>query len=60
MSNAIRFFELNTGVKIPSVGLGTWQASPGVVDDSVAATVKFGYRHIDCAQLYDNEKEVVH
>ncbi|XP_048610508.1 NADPH-dependent aldo-keto reductase, chloroplastic-like [Brassica napus] len=58
MSNAIRFFELNTGAKIPSVGLGTWQASPGVVGDAVAAAVKFGYRHIDCAQLYGNEKEI--
>uniref|UniRef100_A0A0D3BR42 NADP-dependent oxidoreductase domain-containing protein n=1 Tax=Brassica oleracea var. oleracea TaxID=109376 RepID=A0A0D3BR42_BRAOL len=60
MSNAIRFFELNTSAKIPSVGLGTWRGSPGVVGDAVAAAVKFGYRHIDCAQLYGNEKEVVH
>ena len=40
MLNAIGFFELNTGAKIPSVGLGTWQASPGVVGDAVAAAVK--------------------
>lgn len=40
MANEIGFFELNTGAKIPSVGLGTWQADPGVVGDAVAAAVK--------------------
>ncbi|CAN6328015.1 unnamed protein product [Urochloa humidicola] len=44
------YFVLNTGAKIPSVGLGTWQADPAVV--------RAGYRHIDCAQAYNNEKEV--
>lgn len=40
MAEEIRFFELNTGAKIPSVGLGTWQADPGLVGNAVDAAVK--------------------
>ncbi|XP_039808896.1 NADPH-dependent aldo-keto reductase, chloroplastic-like isoform X2 [Panicum virgatum] len=52
------YFTLNTGARIPSVGLGTYKAGPGVVGDAIAAAVKAGYRHIDCARLYNNEKEI--
>ncbi|KAG7027352.1 NADPH-dependent aldo-keto reductase, chloroplastic [Cucurbita argyrosperma subsp. argyrosperma] len=58
MATQISFFQLNTGAKIPSVGLGTWQAPEGLVANAVAAAVKIGYRHIDCAQIYGNEKEI--
>ncbi|XP_071726703.1 NADPH-dependent aldo-keto reductase, chloroplastic-like [Rutidosis leptorrhynchoides] len=57
----IKFFEIinnNKSLKIPSVGLGTWQAEPGVVAQAVITAVKVGYRHIDCAQIYGNEKEI--
>ncbi|KAL5166401.1 NADPH-dependent aldo-keto reductase, chloroplastic [Glycine soja] len=57
MSNEIRFFELNTGANIPSLGLGTWLADPGVVGDVIAHAVEVGYRHIDCAQIYGNQEE---
>ncbi|ONK62066.1 uncharacterized protein A4U43_C08F36460, partial [Asparagus officinalis] len=52
-----KFSSLNTGAKIPSVGLGTYRAQPGVVEDAVNFAVKAGYRHIDCASYYGNERE---
>ncbi|KAK6358967.1 hypothetical protein TWF696_000139 [Orbilia brochopaga] len=51
-------FTLNTGDKIPAVGLGTWQSKPGEVRNAVAAALKAGYRHIDTALAYGNEREV--
>ncbi|TVU36541.1 hypothetical protein EJB05_18478, partial [Eragrostis curvula] len=53
-----KHFVLNTGATMPSVGLGTLLADPAVVGDAVYAAVKAGYRHIDCAGAYANEKEV--
>lgn len=40
MADRIRFFELNTGAKIPSVGFGTWQADPGLVGEAIATAIK--------------------
>ncbi|XP_020165644.1 NADPH-dependent aldo-keto reductase, chloroplastic [Aegilops tauschii subsp. strangulata] len=51
-------FVLNTGARIPSIGLGTWQIEPDVVGDAIYAAVKAGYRHIDCAPAYHNQKQV--
>lgn len=51
-------FKLNNGVEIPAVGLGTWQAPPGQVQAAVAHALKNGYRHLDCALIYQNEAEV--
>ncbi|KAF2288637.1 hypothetical protein GH714_009717 [Hevea brasiliensis] len=42
MAESIEFFELNTGAKIPSVGLGTWNAAPNAVGESITAAVKIG------------------
>ncbi len=54
---------LYTGSKIPSIGLGTF-GSDSVNHETVAATVKkaiySGYRHIDCASVYGNEKNIGH
>jgi len=51
-------FTLNTGAKIPSVGLGTWQSEKGQVAAAVEHALTVGYRHIDGAFMYQNEEEV--
>ena len=52
-------FTLNNGVLIPCVGYGTWQTPNGdVAIDSVKEAIKAGYRHIDTAAAYGNEKSV--
>ena len=49
---------LNNGVKIPQLGLGTWFIPNDKVADAVKSAVKIGYRHIDTAQVYGNERGV--
>jgi 2,5-diketo-D-gluconate reductase A len=49
---------LNNGVEIPQLGFGVFQIKP---EDTVKATtsaLEIGYRHIDTAQMYGNEREV--
>lgn len=49
---------LNDGNKLPVVGLGTYEAPPGVVENVVRIAIDAGYRHFDCADFYENEDEV--
>lgn len=49
---------LNNGVKIPQLGLGTWFIDDDKAADAVKAAVKLGYRHMDTAQAYGNERGV--
>lgn len=50
--------KLNNGVEIPVFGLGTWFIDNDKAADAVAAAIKIGYRHIDTAEAYGNEKGV--
>ncbi|KAF8897981.1 NADP-dependent oxidoreductase domain-containing protein [Mucidula mucida] len=50
--------KLNSGYDIPAIGLGTWQSKPEEVIAAVSHALKSGYRHIDCAWAYGNEKDV--
>lgn len=50
---------LANGKSIPVLGLGTWKSQKNIVGDAVKFAVNTaGYRHIDCASIYGNEKEI--
>jgi diketogulonate reductase-like aldo/keto reductase len=50
-------YTLSNGVKIPKIGFGTWQIPAGkVCHQSVTTALRAGYRHIDTAAAYRNEK----
>ena len=51
-------YTLSNGVEIPKLGLGTWMIEDGDVANAVKTAVEMGYRHIDTAQAYMNERGV--
>ena len=51
--------KLNNGVEIPLLGLGTWEITEGeTIIDAIRLAISKGYRHIDTARIYGNEKGV--
>src|SRR3979490_1328899 len=46
------------GARIPAIGLGTWELRGRTCARIVEQALKLGYRHIDTAQIYENEREV--
>jgi diketogulonate reductase-like aldo/keto reductase len=46
------------GAEVPAIGLGTWQLSGEECYETVSTALELGYRHVDTAQLYENERAV--
>ncbi len=54
------FYSLSNNYKIPNIGFGTFRTPSGEeTEQSVLNAIKAGYRHIDCAAAYGNEKVLV-
>ena len=53
----MQFVEAN-GATIPAIGLGTWELRGNVCARIVERALRMGYRHVDTAEAYDNEREV--
>jgi Aldo/keto reductases, related to diketogulonate reductase len=51
-------YTLSNGVEIPKIGLGTWMIDDDKVAQAVRTAIEIGYRHIDTAQGYMNERGV--
>ncbi|CAA0128360.1 putative oxidoreductase/MSMEI_2347 [Mycolicibacterium vanbaalenii] len=54
----IPMIDLNDGTKIPQLGFGVFQIPPEETASAVKAALDIGYRHIDTAEMYQNEKGV--
>ncbi len=54
----MEYMTLNNGVKCPAVGIGTFMLSPADAENSVREALKMGYRLIDTANAYVNERAV--
>ena len=55
----MEYRKLSNGVEIPVLGFGTWQTKDGeTAVNAVKAAIESGYRHIDCAPVYQNENSV--
>jgi 2,5-diketo-D-gluconate reductase A len=58
VTTTIPFITLNNGVSIPQLGFGTFQIAPETTRAATLAALQVGYRHIDTAQMYGNERQV--
>ena len=56
--SAVPDIMLNNGKTIPQLGFGVFQVKPADTAEATSAALQAGYRHIDTAEMYGNEKEV--
>lgn len=54
----VQTFKLNSGASMPRLGYGTWQSAPGEVGAGIEKAIEVGFRHLDFAKVYGNQKEV--
>lgn len=54
----MKTLKFKNGDKLFPIGLGTWKSKPGEVKEAVITALEAGYKHIDCAAIYGNEKEI--
>ena len=58
MSNKTEMMRLNNGFEIPQIGVGTWTLRGETARQNVRLALQAGFRHVDTAQMYENESEV--
>jgi 2,5-diketo-D-gluconate reductase A len=58
MSNGVPNVHLNNGVQIPQLGFGVFKIPPAETKEATLTALEVGYRHIDTAEMYGNEREV--
>lgn len=54
----MKSYTLNNGQSIPSIGFGTWKINGEEAITAIKNALEAGYRHIDTAAMYQNEKEI--
>jgi 2,5-diketo-D-gluconate reductase A len=55
---AVPNLTLNSGQTIPQLGFGVFKIDPADTAEAVSEALNVGYRHVDTAEMYGNEKEV--
>ncbi|KAI9574410.1 NADP-dependent oxidoreductase domain-containing protein [Boletus coccyginus] len=58
MADVPKTVSLTTRYSLPTIGFGVYQLEASLCPEAVENALKAGYRHIDCAQYYQNEAEV--